>query len=177
MKGVMFNVVEEVVAAAYGPQVWEALLDKAGVDGVYTSLGSYPDVELVKLVGAAAETTGMATPALLKLLGRMALPRLKVRYPGFFTQLGDARSFILGLNGIIHPEVRKLYAGAGCPHFHFTQGERELVLGYNSPRKLCHLAEGLAAGVADHYGEAVTVSQTDCMHDGHPACHIVVRWP
>lgn len=177
MKGVIFNVVEEVVAAAYGPEMWEALLDKAGVEGIYTSLGSYPDVELVKLVGAASDTTGIAPPALLKLVGRMALPRLKHRYPGFFTQIGDARSFILSLNAIIHPEVRKLYAGAGCPHFQFTQGEGELVLGYNSARKLCHLAEGLAAGVADHYGETVEISQSACMHDGHPACHIHVRWP
>ncbi len=176
MKGIIFNVVEEVVAAAFGPDAWDGLINAAGVDGVYTSLGSYPDQQLYDIVGAACTTTGMAAPALLQVIGRNSMPRVFARYPHFFHNAPDARTFILGVNSIIHTEVRKLYAGASCPHFQFSQGDRRLTLGYNSPRKLCHLAEGFLVGVADHYGETVTTSQSTCMHNGNAACHIDVMW-
>jgi len=176
MKGVIFNIVEEVVAAAYGPDMWDHLLGQAGLDGVYTSVGSYPDAQLEALVAAASGETGLPTSDMLRIIGRHAIPRLNDRFPAFFENAGDARTFILGLNQIIHPEVRKLYAGAGCPHFHFTLAERAVTLGYNSPRRLCHLAEGFVLGLADHFGETIAVAQPACMHAGDPTCQIALGW-
>ena len=54
MKGIVFNLLEEVVIRHHGEDVWDALLDAAGVAGAYTSLGNYPDEDLGKLVAAAA---------------------------------------------------------------------------------------------------------------------------
>lgn len=176
MKGIIFNIVEDVVADAYGPAAWDGLMAATGLDGGYTSLGSYPDGQLFDIVGAASAATGMAPPQLLRMLGRNAMPKLCERYPHLFDRAADARSFVLGLNSIIHPEVRKLHAGASCPHFQFTQGERQLMLGYNSPRKLCHLAEGFVAGLADHFSETIAISQSRCMRDGDAACHIELAW-
>ena len=59
MKGIIFNLVEEVVTAAYGEDTWDSLLDEAGLDGSYTSLGSYPDEDLFQLVGAASKALGV----------------------------------------------------------------------------------------------------------------------
>lgn len=176
MKGVIFNLLEEVVSEHHGDSTWEALLDAAHSDGVYTSLGSYPDAELIALVEAASKLTGTPVRTLLHWFGLNALPKLAERYPGFFESAPDARSFILSVNTIIHPEVRKLYAGAGCPHFHFAETENTLTLGYRSPRKLCDLAHGFAEAVASHYGETVSFSQPACMHDGAPSCQLVVTW-
>ncbi len=62
MKGIIFNLVEEVVRNRYGEDTWDELLDAAGLDGAYTSLGSYPDEELLRLVAAAAHRrTGIGT--------------------------------------------------------------------------------------------------------------------
>ena len=58
MKGVIFILLEKVVSEAHGEAVWEALLEKSGASGTYTSLGSYPDEELLGLVAAASEATG-----------------------------------------------------------------------------------------------------------------------
>ncbi|MEP4337647.1 MAG: heme NO-binding domain-containing protein, partial [Roseobacter sp.] len=120
MKGIIFNVIEEVVSDQFGPGVWDELLSKTELSGIYTSLGSYPDEQLFDLVGAASEMTGKPAAELLKTLGRGAMPRLHGRFPKFFEDVPGARPFILSLNTIIHPEVRKLYSGAGCPHFHFA---------------------------------------------------------
>lgn len=146
------------------------------LSGIYTSLGSYPDTELMDLVAAAARLSDTPTPELLQLVGREAIPLLYERSPKLFDDTPDAKSFLLGLNTIIHPEVRKLYAGASCPHFDFVETADTLTLGYNSPRKLCHLAQGFVAGLARHYGEQISMEQPLCMHDGAPMCHIRLTW-
>ena len=54
VKGVIFNILEEVVSTQMGEDAWDGLLDAAGLEGAYTSLGSYPDAEILALVSAAA---------------------------------------------------------------------------------------------------------------------------
>ena len=147
-----------------------------GNNGIYTSLGSYPDAQLFALVEAASNLTGIPIRTLLHWFGVQALPKLAKRYPSFFDDAPDARSLILSVNTIIHPEVRKLYSGASCPHFHFVETPGTLTLGYMSPRKLCDLAHGFVEGVAAHYKEEVTFHQPSCMHDGDPVCQLVVTW-
>ena len=49
MKGIIFNLLEEVVRKDYGDETWEDLLEAAQVDGAYTSLGNYPDEAMIKL--------------------------------------------------------------------------------------------------------------------------------
>lgn len=176
MKGVIFNLLEDVVSEHHGDAAWDDLLAAAECDGIYTSLGSYPDAQLLALIEAAAQMTGTPVRKLLHWFGVQALPKLAQRYPSFFEDAPDARSLILSVNTIIHPEVRKLYSGASCPHFHFVEGPGTLTLGYNSPRKLCDLAHGFVEGVAAHYGEEVRFSQPSCMHDGAPTCQLVVTW-
>jgi Haem-NO-binding len=176
MKGMIFNVIEDVVAIEWGPSVWDRLLSNAGLDGAYTSLGCYPDEQLFRLVDAASDLTGDSPASLLERIGRVAIPLLHERFPKFFDQASNARSFILSLNTIIHPEVRKLYSGAACPHFHFVETENSVTLRYNSPRKLCHLVLGFVAGLADYYNETIAVQQPVCMHNSHPMCQIELTW-
>ena len=176
MKGVIFNIVEEVVVDKLGAGAWDELLSITGLNGVYTSLGSYPDSELFKLVAACAEMTAAEPSSLLHMIGEEAIPLLFDRYPKFFEDAPNARAFILSLNTIIHPEVRKLYAGAACPHFNFVEAENTITMGYNSPRQLCHLAHGFILGLAKHYGETIDIDQPTCMHDGAPMCHIKLVW-
>ena len=58
MKGVIFNLAEEVIVASYGEHTWDALLDAAGLEGSYTSLGNYPDGDLFRLVDVASSFLG-----------------------------------------------------------------------------------------------------------------------
>jgi hypothetical protein len=176
MKGVVFNLLEQLVTRDYGEDTWDALLDESGLDGVYTSLGSYPDEDLLKLVGAAANALDMPADDVVVWLGRNALPLFAVRYPQLFEPHDSTRPFVLTLNDIIHPEVRKLYPGADVPVFDFeTRGEL-LVMGYRSPRKLCAFATGLLLGAADHYGEQLTIDQPICMKRGDDQCILEIAF-
>jgi hypothetical protein len=143
----------------------------ANSNGAYTSLGSYPDEQMMRLVGAASNALGIPPADVLRWFGRQAMPRLAERYSDFFAANASTRPFVLSLNTIIHPEVRKLYAGAHCPHFDFEEAaDGGLMIGYNSPRKLCALAHGFIEGVADHYHEEVEVDHLKCMHHGDDRC-------
>jgi len=171
MKGIVFNLLEEAVSTEYGEAIWDRLLDDADLDGAYTSLGSYDDTEIFALVKVAAAALQLPPHDVLRWFGRRAMPLLAKRYPMFFVGHTNARSYLLTLNNMIHPEVRKLYPGASPPVFDFDTGTGDaLVIGYNSTRRLCALAEGFMQGAAEHYRERADITQTQCMHDGAAKC-------
>ena len=129
MKGIYFNLLEAVVTRDHGEVTWDALLEAAGLDGAYTSLGSYSDDDLMKLVAAASSVLGITPEAVLRWVGREALPLEAERFPSFFSGHVSAQSFILTLNDMIHPEVRKLYPGADVPDFEFLRPSEETLQG------------------------------------------------
>ena len=177
MKGIIFNLVEEVVTEAYGADTWDSLLDDAALDGSYTSLGSYPDTDLFALVGAASKSLGVSPDQVVRTLGEGAIPLLAERFPEFFEPHAGTRTFLLTLNDIIHAEVRKLYPDADLPEFDFdTSAADGLTLGYRSGRQLCQLAEGFITGSARHFGETAIIDQPECMHRGDGQCLIHCRF-
>ncbi|HXE73524.1 MAG TPA: heme NO-binding domain-containing protein [Candidatus Nitrosotenuis sp.] len=177
MKGVLFNLLEEVVTREHGEAAWDAILEAAGLEGAYTSLGSYPDEDLPALATAASHLLGTDPDEILRWFGRQAIPLLARAYPQVFAPHRSTRSFLLTLNDVIHPEVRKLYPGADVPFFEFhTPGEQVLEVGYSSPRRLCALAEGLMEGAARHFGEGLQIDQPRCMRRGDPKCLLVCRF-
>ncbi len=179
MKGVVFNLLEEVVARHHGPDVWDDLLDAAGVGGSYTSIGSYADAEMEALVAVAGTALGLSRAEVLRWFGQQAMTVLSERYAAFFEPHNSTRPFILSVNSIIHPEVRKLYAGAGCPHFQFREEggpAGPLLMTYQSPRRLCALAQGFVEGASAHYGETADFQHVHCMEHGDATCDFKVSW-
>lgn len=175
MKGIIFNAVEDAVVRHHGEDVWDGLLEEAGVDGAYTAVGNYPGTELLAIVEAASTRLGMPVADVLRWAGREAMRFLGGRYPGFLARHEATMAFVATLDDVIHPEVRKLYQGAETPSFTLRPiAEGEALLEYRSRRPLCHLAEGLLSGVGDHYDEEVAVTQTTCVHEG--ADHCVLRF-
>lgn len=183
MKGIIFNVVEEVVRTQHGEQAWDIILERSGASGAYTSLGTYPDSELVAITQAAAVEMGMTPDEVVRAVGIAGIPMFAERYPHFFTESPGLLDFVLSLNEIIHPEVRKLYPGAIVPVFTFDPpvrsqaGSTSLVMGYRSHRAMCALAEGLVLGAAKWFNEPITLTQTHCVHRGDPQCVLVLTWP
>ncbi|TDL10232.1 heme NO-binding protein [Mycolicibacterium obuense] len=172
MKGVLFNVVEEVVSHEWGEQMWDNLLLDCNLDGAYTALGNYPDAELVALGRAAAQRLGCSLDDVLRLLGQLAFEPLLARYRSLEEPPESMRAFLPTVNELIHPEVLKLYPGASVPRFALRDDGDHLELDYVSIRNMCVLAEGLVLGLAGHYGEHVTVDQSRCKQRGDDRCTI-----
>jgi hypothetical protein len=171
LKGIVFNLLEQVVTDEYGAPAWDSVLSAAGLDGGYSAVGSYDDGELGRIVSAASTALETDPDVLVRWFGGRALPLLHTRYPQFFAAHTNARSFILTLNDVIHPEVRKLFPGADAPEFIFdTTDPRVLVLSYVSSRGLCSFAEGLIDGAAAQFGERADIEQRECTKRGDARC-------
>ena len=78
--------------------------------------------------------------------------------------------------GTIHRVVRLRHEGAAPPRLKAERTEpNEVVLTYDSPRKLCAVARGIGRGVAKKMQELITIREPRCMHRGDPACVIIFR--
>ena len=97
MKGIVFNLLEETVSRDYGEGVWDQLLEAAELDGAYTSLGSYSDEDLLRLVGAASSALNTPPDEVVRWFGRSALPLFADRYPQFFEPHTSTRSLVISV--------------------------------------------------------------------------------
>ena len=171
MKGVIFNLFEESVEREGGAAAWDELLDAADLDGGYSAIGDYPSAELGALTAAHSRQSGCSDDEGWRSFGHSALLSLAELYPAFFTPHHHTREFLLTLNDVIHPQVRKLHAAARPPEFDFTIiGDHELRIVYRSHRQLCMMAEGMIAGAATHFGEDVQIIQEECVRSGAAQC-------
>lgn len=176
MKGVIFNVVQDVVEENFGLDFWDDAVDLAGISGSYTSLGSYDDAEMMALVGAIAELARVSQADVLVLAGRAGFAGLASRHAELLSGLGGWREVLDRLDGIIHPEVRKIYPDSDVPSFDAsgTSGGGPVHLLYESKRNLCRLAEGLVLGLGDWFETELDVSHVSCAHRGDEACRLEV---
>jgi predicted hydrocarbon binding protein len=175
MKGVIFNVLEEMVIETVGMASWNAILEASGSDGIYTSGESYSDEELFALVGEICKALDLPAEAVVGSFGEYLFDQLDARHPIFVKQANDLKEFLLSIDTVIHGEVLKLYTNPNLPRFEYIdKGPNELTMVYMSPRKLCILAEGLIRGAAARYGNEVTINHPICMHNGAENCHFEV---
>ena len=138
MKGIVFNLLNEMVEEQFGMEAWDAVLDKAGSDGVFVATETYPDEALLALVAAGSELTEIPPIELVREFGRYMVPHFAKHYSVFFEGHQSLKDFLLTVDSVIHVEVRKLYPEAGLPEFTYNNGQlNKLTMVYKSPRKLC----------------------------------------
>lgn len=160
-----------MVEEVFGLEVWDKILQEADSTGIYIASDTYSDTELFALVGAAHKLSGIPVNDLVRSFGEFMFPRFHRDNPQFFSEGMSLKSFLLSVDRIIHVEVRKLHPDAMLPEFEYKDElDNELTMYYNSPRKLCYLAEGLIAGAAAHFETTYTLDHPQCMHDGAEAC-------
>lgn len=173
MKGVVFNLLGDMVETRYGLAAWDQLLEETGLSGIYVATGSYPDSELYVLVEAASRLTTIDAPDLVRAFGQHMIPSFVKQYPGFFKAEMRTKDFLLTVDQVVHVEVRKLFPEAGLPEFRYDDPSSDrLTMIYRSPRKLCVLAEGLILGAAQHFGEHCDIRHDVCMHHGDDRCEL-----
>ncbi len=154
MKGSIFKLFEEFVTERYGLDAYEDLLDETSLETTepFVGPGTYPAGDLIALLTTASTNHGLSVDELLRDFGRFAFASLARAVPTLMACLDDPRSFLLGLESVIHTEVRKLYPEADPPRFAAVErGPDELELRYESALGLFSLVEGLLDGLGDWY--------------------------
>jgi predicted hydrocarbon binding protein len=177
MHGVVFGEMERFVAEKYGREQWTALLNKAGLNNrIYLAVNEYPDAEIAALLGSASEMTGLESGAVLESFGEFIAPTLIKLYGHLLKTEWRTLDVIGNTERAVHAVVRVKNPGARPPLLKTQrQSEDSVVLIYHSHRKMCRFAIGVAYGLAKHFGEKISVHETECMHKGKSSCVIVFR--
>ena len=122
MKGVIFNLVEKFITENWGEEKYEEVLSLCSLQTKepFVGPGTYPDADLISIVGKASEVLGVSVPDALKAFGKFMLPQLIAKFPNFVTPYKNPKDFLMTIDSVIHVEVRKLYRDADTPKFTFT---------------------------------------------------------
>ncbi len=154
MKGVVFTEFLEMVSQRFGDDLVDDMITDAQIphEGAYTSVGTYPHEEMVALLGSMSGHTGLAVDALLEIFGQHLFGRFYAHHPQFMDSTPDPLDFLMGIETIVHTDVRKLYPDAQLPRFDTHRiAENQIVMHYSSVHNFSSLAAGLLKGCAEHY--------------------------
>lgn len=164
----MFTEFLDMVEADHGLAMKDRIIRAAALpnDGAYTSVGSYPHQELLRLAGALSAATGIAGDTLMHAFADAVFARFLRRYRPMIDGAASCFEFLEGIERHIHVEVRKLYPDAELPNFEYPpHGATRLVMDYRSPRPMAAFAEGLVRAAIRHYREPITL-QVDDLSNG-----------
>jgi Haem-NO-binding len=154
MKGIVFTEFLDMVAQRFGEELVDDMIADACLPhgGAYTSVGTYPHGEMVALVDSMSKRTNSSVDALLEVFGHHLFGRFYKSYPQFMDSTTDPLEFLMGIETIVHTEVRKLYPDAQLPEFDTRRiSTVEIVMNYRSVHNFSSLALGLIKGCAEHY--------------------------
>ena len=172
MKGVIFVEFLAAVEELYSYEMVDKILldcDLAS-DGSYTSVGTYPHEDIIKLVTALSIRTKIEVPDLIFTFGKFLFSRLTGRHPEFIDTVEDTFSLVKTIENHIHQEVLKLYPDAELPSIDaYDINSTQLVVVYKSVRPFAGLALGLLTASCDYFSENIQISREDL--EGPPGTH------
>lgn len=180
MHGVVFCLFKKMVVVRLGAEAWDTLVERTPLTtagGLFVGTSTYPDADLLGLVGTASEVTGRPVGELLRAFARFSFPDLAAVNPAFIGPETTARSFLASVDAVIHSEVHKQQPMANLPYFTYEDaGPDRLVMLYHSPRNLCDLVSGFIDGVGDYFGDEIVHEHLQCKRDGHPHCRFELQF-
>jgi len=177
MHGIIFSELKKYVVTKFGDGTWNKLLQEAGLNGkMYWSHQIYPDEEVVALVVTASKMTRISVAAILEDFGEFIVPDLVKIYMIFIVSTWKTLDLLENVEETIHKVVRMRLPGSDPARLKVRRPNRdEVIIFYESPRKMCSLAKGIIRGVAKYYGETIIIQELKCMHRGSPSCQLRVR--
>lgn len=176
MKGAIFVALQEMIMDEFDLEFWHKIIDAVGSDGIYTTTLNYGDSELMALVEEVCSRLSISRADALRHFGQYLFGFLHRGNPTFANSKADFRSFIASIDDVIHQEVMKLDDQAHPPRLEVQiSSNDEILLRYSSKRNLCHLAEGLLTGAADHFSIAIELEQLCCRQQGAEFCEFRIR--
>ncbi len=160
MKGVIFTELVSFMEKALGIIAADDILTRADLPngGAFTSVGSYPYTDAIKLVSLASDHSGIPVEELCQSFGSHLLDRFGVLFPNIMDQYKTVDDLLGHVGPHIHEEVRILYPGAQPPSVSARQEGDDFILTYESHRPFAHIAYGLIRRSLETYGDTRTLT-------------------
>ncbi len=167
MYGIFHVEIQHYIETQYGRDLWTAILKRAGLKNrIYMTVSTYLDSEVVEIMKAASDLTGVPVETLLEDFGAFIVPSLMNTYEPLIDPKWSMADLLLNLEEAVYRVIRTRSPGAHPPRMTFERvGPHQLRLHYDSPRRLPALAVGFVKGIAVYYDETVDV-QTQKNPDG-----------
>lgn len=177
MHGIILSEFHKFLVQTQGADTWRHVSQRAHLpDVTFTPLEIYPDEYMTRLVAASEGITRVSPWTLLESFGEHLVPRMLALYQVLLKPTWRTLDVIEHAEHTVHRLVRMRDPGAMPPRLKTERtAPDEIILTYDSPRRLCFLACGIAKGIASHFGEKLTLEERSCMLRGDTACIIVFR--
>jgi hypothetical protein len=177
LHGIIFTSLKKYATSRLGGDAWPGLLREAGLSGkIYLPTQAYDDKEIFALVSTASKITGKPVQVLLEDFGEFIVPDLVSIYRAMIRPEWRTLDLIDNVENTIHKAVRLRDKTASPPTLVVSRpGPSEVVVVYTSPRRMCGVAKGITKGIAAHYREKVTVTETSCMLRNDSSCRLSIK--
>jgi hypothetical protein len=177
MHGMIFAELKRFVDEGQGPGVWDTLLRESGIGAkIYLTMEVYPDEEIVRLATTASRLTRTPLADILEAFGEFLAPTYFKLYGHLIKPGWKTLDVIEHTEQSIHRVVRIKNPGARPPELRCVRiSETEVLLVYNSARKMCAVAKGIAKGVAARFSENIRLTESTCMLRGAADCRISIK--
>jgi hypothetical protein len=156
MKGVIFVELIKMAEDAFGEETVDDVIDKADLEnlGAFTTVGNYPCSELVKIVMAFSQHSGLSPEVLQRKFGHWMMDFFLIHYPNFFADKKTAFGLLEAVDQEIHVEVKKLYPEAELPRCDTDRlGADRLKMVYSSARPLDAFCHGMIEACLTQFKE------------------------
>ncbi|HEV3010893.1 MAG TPA: heme NO-binding domain-containing protein [Burkholderiales bacterium] len=177
MNGIVFLEIGKFARSRLGEHAWREVVRLAGVPSrIYYRVADYPDQEAAALVSALAAALNEPLSTVLENLGEFITPDLLRMARSWIKPEWKTLDLIANTEATIHETLRAEGSQTNPPRLRCERtAPDEVVVTYDSPRRLCSLARGIVRGVARHYAEQVAIAEPSCMLKGDAACRLVVK--
>ena len=182
MLGYPFGPLLQAIETKGGPDAVAEVKRRAEVpaDRTYRMAETYADEECQRLLAAACNVLALDAEETCELWAEAFLEDTQKRFPAWYEMCANSRALLEQ-----HPEIHCGFAAslqdpeasqAVIDKFHIEKLERELIVHYRSPNRLCLLYRALAHRVIAYYGDEASVEETRCLHRGDAECEFHIRW-
>ncbi len=163
MKGIVFTEFMDLVETKFGYTMVDRIIleSKVPSNGAYTSIGTYPFAELVKLMRHLSHNTNIPMDELLYMYGKHFFSVLLKSYPHFIERLDNAFQFFESIDRYTHVEVQNFYPDVALPRFktrRLQQNQLEMIYTFNY--KIADFAQGLIQSSLEYYGKKATIEKS-----------------
>lgn len=177
MHGIVFGELKKFVDKTLGGDTWRIALQKADLGNrVYVPIKVYPDTEIQALLATLSNLTGLDTPGILAEFGTFISADLLLLFRRQIQKSWNVMDLFEQIEDTIHNVVRLRNPGAKPPQLRVERLNPEnLIIHYTSTRRMCALGIGLIKGIANQFGDPITVNESTCMLHGDRSCTIHIK--
>lgn len=182
MHGLLFVTWEKYIVERFGQPIFQIYRDTIGETAETAPLANrvYSDETFIAGVQALCSLTGITANTVFREYGRYFIVNGLTSHlcAYFLMRVHSGRELLLAMREG-HAQMRRMPDGLTPPLFNYktsTTRNRDLVLLYDSPRKLCAVLLGAIEGAGERYGERVNIIERSCMRYGASVCRFDISF-